>query len=337
MRLTVIEGKTERASFQRGLEAQVKSALQSQGQRNIGYPGGNQNAELFSNGAGQLWAAFANLPDASIPRCWNAFGVYNTESRSQQIAVEINIPIQEASGQIAGFFARDPETEHVYLMHDGGIGGGKAGVGKEAFLTWSKITLEEALRSDGRVREGIIIGRVDTPDLPSRIWSFVQQVSDFKTAVRSGEFDTAAALADVDGWNDFKDEPTGRRRGTRSSKIDYVTYHGDVVRALRDKRQATCADDERVLNSRLIDLYVRCGAALTEVYEVKTSVDRQSIYTAIGQLMTHGPADGGSIKRVLALPPGQLAADLEHGLDALGITVQRFDVSGEKSPRVTLL
>lgn len=36
-------------------------------------------------------------------------------------------------------------------MHDGGIGGGKAGVGKEAFLTWSKITLEEALRSDGQL------------------------------------------------------------------------------------------------------------------------------------------------------------------------------------------
>lgn len=337
MLLTVVENRKERASLQRELEGQIKIALQSQGQRNIGYPGGNQNAELFSNGGGQLWAAFANLPDASIPRLWNAFGVYNADSRSQQITVEINIPIDEASGQIAGFFARDTETGHVYLMHDGGIGGGKAGVGKQAFLARSKTKLQKVLRSDGRVREGIIIGRVDTPDLPSRIWSFVQQVSDFKAAVRSGEFDSATALADVDDWNDFKDEPTGRRRGTRSSTIDYVTYHGDVVRALRDKRQTACADDERVLNSRLIDLYVRCGAALTEVYEVKTSVDRQSIYTAIGQLMTHGPADATSIKRVLALPPGQLAADLEHSLDALNITVQRFDVIGGKSPRVKLL
>lgn len=337
MSLVAVEDKRGRAAGQQELEAQVKGALESRGQRNIGFPGGNKNAELFTNGEGGLWAAFANLPEAGIPRRWNVFGVYDAHSRSQQITVEINIPTDEALGRIAGFFAKDADTGHVYLMHDGGIGGGRAGVGREAFLAQSKSSLEPVTCSDGRIREGIIVGRVDMPDLASRIWTFVQQVSEFKAAVRRGDFDSPRARADVGEWDDFKNESSGRRKGRRRSKIDYITYHGDVVRALRDERQATCGTDERVLNSRLIDLYVRCGSMLTEVYEVKTEIGRQFIYTAIGQLMTHGPADTTGIKRILAIPPGELATDLKRSLSALGIMVRRFDVTEGETPCVTLL
>lgn len=337
MLLVAVEDKKERAAGQKELEAQIKRALTSRGRHNIGYPGGNSNLELFANGGGEMWAAFDNLTDAHIPRRWNAFGVYDEDRSSQQITVEINIPSEEDSGRIAGFLARDADTGHVYLMHDGGIGGGKAGVGREAFLAQSKSSLEEVARADGRTRAGIIVGRVDTPDLPSRIWSFVQQVSEFKAAVRRGDLDSPRAQAELGEWDDFRDEGSGRREGRRRSKIDYITYHGDVVRALRDERDATCGTDERVLNSRLVDLYVRRGPTLTEVYEVKTEVGRQSLYTAIGQLMTHGPADGGDIKRVLAIPPGDLPADIQRSLAALGIVVRRFDVTDSDPPRVTLL
>jgi hypothetical protein len=336
MLLIAVDGKQELAAGQRDLEAQIRCALKSRGLHDIGYPGGNQDAQLFTNGSGQLWAAFAHLPAAHIPRRWNAFGVYSGDGRSQQITVEINIPTDEASGRIAGFFAKDADTGHVYLMHDGGIGGGKAGVGRGAFLAQSKSSLKRVTRSDGRIREGIIVGRVDTPDLPSRIWNFVQQVSEFKAAVRRGDFDNPRTRADLAEWDDFKDESPGRRQGRRRSKIDYITYHGDVVRALRDERQATCGADERVLNSRLIDLYVRCGSMLTEVYEVKTEIGRQSIYTAIGQLMTHGPVDAAGIKRILAIPPGELAADLKRSLSALGIVIRRFDITEGDTPCVTL-
>lgn len=337
MLLVAVEDKKERAAGQKALEAQIKSALKSRGRHNIGYPGGNSDLELFANGSGELWAAFDNLTDAQVPRRWNAFGVYDADRHSQQITVEINIPTEADSGRIAGFFARDADTGHIYLMHDGGIGGGKPGVGREAFLAKSTSSLEQVARSDGRIREGIIVGRVDTPDLPSRIWSFVQQVNEFKAAVRRGDLDSPSAQAEVGEWDDYRDEGSGRRQGKRRSKIDYITYHGDVVRALRDERQTTCGVDERVLNSRLIDLYVKCGPTLSEVYEVKTEIGRQSIYTAIGQLMTHGPADGGDIKRFLAIPPGELAPDLRRSLAALDIVVRRFDVTEGDAPQVTLL
>lgn len=71
---------------------------------------------------------------------------------------------------------------------------------------------------------------------------------------------------------------------------------------------------------------------LTEVYKAKTETGRQSIYTALGQLMIHGPANEGEIKRVLAIPPGELAADIQHSLAALGIVVRRFDITGREVP-----
>lgn len=335
--LTVVESKPDRARLQRQLEAQIKNNLQNRGDHNIGFPGGNANADLYSNGHGQLWAAFDNLSDAAIPKRWNAFGIYNSDTRSQEIAVEINIPTDVPSGRIAGFFAKDIATGHEYLMHGGRIGGGKPGVGKQAFLTHSKLQLYNAEQPDSASREGIIIGRIDQSDLTSRIWSFVQQVSEFKKAVRNGAFDSPEAKAAVQEWDSYKDEATGRRQGNRKSVIDYITYHGDVVRKLRDVREAQCGASERVLNSQLIDLYVKCADEITEVYEVKTSVNRQSIYTAIGQLMTHGPADRPSVKRILALPPGEIARDLERCLSALGITIQRYDITDDVEPQITLI
>jgi hypothetical protein len=89
----------------------------------------------------------------------------------------------------------------------------------------------------------------------------------------------------------YNREHSGRKSGARSSEIDYISRHGDVVDALREARLAKKTSNEIVPNSRLIDLYVKKGGALTEVYEVKTDTSRQSLYCAIGQLMVH--SEGG--------------------------------------------
>ena len=73
------------------------------------------------------------------------------------------------------------------------------------------------------------------------------------------------------------------------------------------------------------------------MYEVKTEVGRQALYTAIGHLMTHGPVDRGDIKRALAIPTGELPADIQRSLAALGILVRRFDLTEGDAPRVTLI
>lgn len=333
--LLIVEDAGKKRAAQKALEASVRQHLTDQGVRNIGFPSGNVDERLYANGLGELWAAFGKVDDAAIPRRWNAFGVFDPKRHAQIITVEINIPTTSNSARVAGFFARDPATDEVYLMHDGSIGGGKAGVGRSAFLAWSKATLEDVSRDDND-RAGIVIGRVDSNDMAARLWRFVQLVKGFKDAVARGELDNPDVRQAIAEWENFKSEGSGRRQGRRRSGIDYISYHGDIVERLFEERQARCADCERVLNSKLVDLYVREGESMTEIYEIKTSVDRQSIYTAIGQLISHSADAAPGIKRTLVLPEGPIPPDLEKSLASLSIALRRFSISSGKSPKITL-
>lgn len=247
--LVMVENASKKRAAQKVMEASIRRQLADQGIRNIGFPSGNVDERLYSNGSGTLWAAFSNMEEAAIPRRWNAFGVFDSKRHAQIITVEINIPTTSNSAMVAGFFARDPATEEVYLMHDGSIGGGKAGVGRSEFLSWSKAALEDVSRANEEDRAGIVIGRIDSDDIAGRLWRFVQLVKDFKDAVARGELSDPKMQQAASEWESFKSEGSGRRRGQRRTKIDYISYHGDVVELLFEERCSLCADDERVLNS----------------------------------------------------------------------------------------
>lgn len=335
--LVLVEGKSEKAAAQKAMEASVTGHLSRIGKRNIGFPSGNVDEVIHANGDGTLWAAFSKASDAKIPRRWNAFGVFDSKRHAQTITVEINVPTTSNSASVAGFYARDRSTGAIYLMHDGSVGGGKKGVGRGAFMSWSDRELVDVERSGGGPRSGIVIGRVDDLDLAGRIWNFVRKVRDFKDAVRNGDLDTEAARRRISEWDEFRDEASGRRKGRRRAEIDYVSYHGDVVKALRDEREAVAADGERVLNSTLIDLMVKTSGRMTEIVEVKTDCGRQSLYTAIGQLMTHSVGAGPGIVRTLVVPEGDLPEGLSACFDELGIALRRFRLTAAPDRKVILI
>lgn len=282
--LRLIESETAKSKAQSLLEGKLKQSLTSQGTRNVGFPGGNLDIKVYANRSGELWAAFGRADGRAIPSYWNAFGVFNPEAGSQSITVEINVARESNSAQVAGFFAEDTETGEIFLMHSGKIGGGKEGIGRSAFLVWSKSTLFEVAGSNA-ARPGIAIANLHRDDVAERIWRFVRLVSAFKEAT-SNDDGLSSELAER--GQRYSQEFSGLKKGSRKTKIEYLTYHGDVVEALYQERVARKSDDESVANSLLVDLYVSKGGRWTEVFEVKTSDSRQLIYTAIGQLITHG-------------------------------------------------
>ncbi len=335
--LILVEDAVDKRAAQRNVERVVKVSLPSQGVRNIGFPGGNTDETIYSRGEGELWCAFGLAEDAKISRRWNAFGVYEGSRHAQIITVEINVPTTTNSASVAGFFARDPATEAVYLLHDGSVGGGKPGVGRSEFLIWSGRELMEVERSSGKPREGILIGRVDSSDLPSRIWRYVQSVRAFKDAVDRGELDNDATRKRVAEWDEYRKEKSGRRRGSRRTEIDYFSYHGDVVDLLKFECEDRKAPHEQVLNSPLIDLFLQSSNTMTEIYEVKTSLDRQSLYTAVGQLITHSVSVAAGVKRILVVPEGDLPDDLRKCIESLDIEVRRFRLKSGVERKVVLL
>lgn len=332
----LVEDKAAKRAYQRKLEVSVRARLKPRGVRNIGFPSGNRDEIVHAAGEGGLWSAFGDAEDAKIPRWWNAFGVFAGGRSAQSITVEINIPTNSNSAAVAGFFAQDPSSEAVYLMHDGGVGGGKSGVGRTAFLAWSGRRLTPVSRSGSDEREGIVVGRVGSPDLADRIWKYVLEVRAFKDAVAAGALETPAMKRRLAEWDQYRHEGSGRRHGVRTSQIDYFSYHGDVVHAVWMERSARKIRHEIVTRSPLVDLLVRKRDTVTEVYEFKTALDRQSLYTAIGQVLTHFAASDGAL-RTLVLPEGDLPADVRQCLDHHGIAVRRFRLEGRPEKRTVVL
>lgn len=334
--LIQIEDKAEKLRAQRDFESQIQRYLPSMGVRNIGFPGGNMDLEIFSRGEGELWSGSYDADDASIARYWNGFGIFSKDRRTQLITVEINVPTVSNGAQVSGLFGKDSESGVVYLLHDGGVGGGRKGIGKGAFFSWSRLMPVEVQRADGTIRQAIPIAAINAPDLVARLTKFVKTVANFKEAA-VGEFALSPSLVDsVAEWDRYLAEASGERRGIRNSEINFVTRHGDVVEALRIEREGIGNPNENVANSPLIDLYVRRDGVITELYEVKTSTDRQCLYTAIGQLMTHCGNGASQPSKTLVIPEGDIPADLADCLERLNIRLRRFRINSTKKPEIVL-
>ncbi|MBF0372851.1 MAG: hypothetical protein HQL39_05465 [Alphaproteobacteria bacterium] len=334
--LKLVHETSEKMRAQAALARALKIALNDQGSRNVGFQGDNRDLTVYSSGKGKLWAGFDVIKDTADPRYWNAFGVYQPDRSAQMITVEINIPIDSDSRRVAGFFAEDTDSGDIYLMHSGKVGGGRPGIGKSAFLVWSKAELLDVSEPEGGVRKGIKVGRLATDDLAERIWAFVERVANFKDSVVAGVLDEPDFRRRVEEF--YSKEFSGNKKGKRNASFEYYTYHGDIVQAIYEEITARLAPDESIFNSTFVDLSVRRAGAVSELYEVKTSVSRQVLYTAIGQLLTHAATYGNEVTKCLVVPDDEpIALDQERAMAVLGIQVRRFHLVGRGRKRTVQL
>jgi hypothetical protein len=327
--LILVESQEEKVQAHNTFEANLKKAWPKHEARVVAWR--PDSVELTIHHNGKIWfGSRTPNPDDTTPRYWDPFGEYR-DSGNLQIAVEINVPTDSNTKRVSGFYARDIETGNVYLMHDGGVGGGQKGVGKEQFLWWSKAGLMPVINAEGDKRLGIIVAPIDASTRSSDVSRFVQTAIDFKLAVKTGETDSPQAREEQRTFQDYYDEFAGKKRRRRVEEIEYISRHGDIVRALRDWRVAK--SNENVVKNAYIDLGIRTGDVLTEIYEVKTSCDRQTLYSAIGQIFVHDDSPINVCQRFLVLPDGdQIPDDVTHALKRAGIALLRFQFEGDKSP-----
>jgi hypothetical protein len=337
--LVYVSAKNEKKAAQAQLKNNLESVLENEGILNIGFPGGNVNSRVFAFGHDQLWYTFRRLSsrEVAVPRYWNAFGTfYANHGQALTINVEINIASDTNTKQVAGFFAKDSETGAIFLMHTGKIGGGRPGVGKGAFLVQSKATLISVDVENGLARNGILIGRLDDPYLSGHIWRFVQSVKRFKVAAVNGELETQEFQDAVKDFEHYNPEFSGKKKGSRKHTLEYDSHHGNVVDTLHKERSARATKGEIISNDGFVDLKVKINGYATEIYEVKTSLQRQILYTAIGQLLTHSitAAKSRPITKFLVVPDyEQLPSDLAKAIDMLGIQIRKFKLVGTPKNR----
>ncbi len=327
----LIESKEEIAKAQRQLETTIQREFVRTDVKNIGYPSGRiKDATVYTND--EYWFQSDDLSGSAQPNPsrLNLFGRFRKE-RDLQISVQFNIPYDGSNRRLAGFFARDSETGSIYLFHSGGVGGGKKGVGKNAFLNWSPYRLEEVLESAGSKRRGILVMPIDARAATPPLILYIKKIDQFKELVRSGAIDTPELQRRGKIYDDVYPEPRGRRKGRRAENIDYLSRHGEVIDALHEwRRSCPLPKDGRLVKDVLIDLGVMVADDLTEVFEAKTSTARSDVYSAIGQLMVHGFSN--KCRRVIVLPNDErIAPDLLSALQRLGIQLIRFTLNDFKA------
>ena len=241
-------------------------------------------------------------------RHWNSYGAYRPEG-NLVISVEINIPIENNTRRVSGFFARDRSSGTIYLMHDGGVGGGRKGIGRDAFLE-AISARPQRVATSADVRMGLIVAPLEERHFEAGLSGYLSKVIAFKAAVAEGRLmPRVHGLNDGIGYSDYFKEFSGNKSGG-GNRFTYESRHGDVVHALVDWVRSNGIAG-KIRKSVLVDLIVLHQDGLTALFEVKSSVDRQSLYTAIGQLMVHS-AKTASVQRYLVIPQENIPNDIRN-------------------------
>lgn len=287
--LILLEEQAAKNAAQAALEKSLKSYLPYQGEKAVGFQGGNKIESLYSHGEGQLWCVLTTVDDVPIPRTWNAFGIYQAKRRMQSITVEINIPTENNSAQVAGFFAKDLSTDRVCLMHNGRIGGGKLGIGQKAFLSQSLVALKEVSVANGTSRLGIAIGFVDDPDLANKISRFVKIVQDFK---ENGLEIQPDLPVQTEGWKSLLYMASQAEQTAKSS-------NGQIVGSVRKNKEMPISrqDLERHLGALLELQQSRCAITGIALQFIGASTDFARL-ASLDRIDSNGPYDVGNLQIV---------------------------------------
>ena len=162
---------------QKYLSDQLKNQLPAASSITVGFQGGNKRGEAKHDD--NLW--FFLYCGYIGNRYWNAFGLKLNKNKNNHIVVEINSPVEGINRRIGGIFAEDGQGIK-YLLHRGKIGGGRPGIGKNAFMKWFKGQGGKTIRlNDGdQINEAIIITALNDRHLVRNITYFVKQVAKFK-------------------------------------------------------------------------------------------------------------------------------------------------------------
>lgn len=144
--LFTIDDEAQVSRCQQILERRLHKILPRRVFHNFGHLGlSYKKKEVLTDG--DLWY-FGQLSGEPSPnRYWNAFGFLYSSHQPANIVVEINFPLQGVNRRISGVFAQDLGDRKTIILHRGGIGGGRFGIGKRAFLDWV------SQRSPGRLVE----------------------------------------------------------------------------------------------------------------------------------------------------------------------------------------
>ncbi|MDN3238045.1 hypothetical protein QWJ10_22885 [Pseudomonas sp. WAC2] len=228
-----------------------------------------------------------------------------------ELAVQLNFPNELYKRLYAGTFVRDRAGE-IFLAYRGRLTKGKAGLRKNLVLAQFSNSVDA--QDGNQTNRVILIAGLDEPDMIDKLFAFAQEAREVATRVASinAEADSSpgsgggkggsAELDSMMALSVYFDEFSGKSNITPPATTGRrVVEHGAIVAALAK----ILGSGANLQKNQAIDL-AAIYESRTDLYEVKTSADTQSVYTAVGQLLIHGEGIktllGQPVRRFLVLP-----------------------------------
>ena len=219
MNYTQMTGQRESPAAFRTVKQVLRAGSRSFS-RTVGFQGRSLTQIVYWHNKYGFWSIAD--PNMTEDRFWIAFGTQDaskySERTSLSITCETNVPKVGIDGRCGGAFYQ--KGTRIYLCHNGRVGGGRAGIGKKAFLSWY------ADRFGITGPPGIIVGEL--PGSEARFLSetakFVHAVEQFKGEVKAPrtvdeELDLDADTAQDEGEFDPRGNKSDRERALRSINI----------------------------------------------------------------------------------------------------------------------
>jgi hypothetical protein len=310
-----IEGKAE---VKKAFEA-LKSKLHRGKKFNVvvGHQGDSYPRDIFWHNNYNIWTlASANQENGHF---WIPFGWKKPKLRgSNDIVVEINPPKRGRNLRCGGLFVKDVQG-NIFLAHTGKIGGGRAGIGKKAFRSYTRLANWENVDfKDGRKVEVVVIGNIAKPTLLSALSDYVSEVFLFKHSPKTE--DTAK------NNGDFTPESVFTKKYQINRTIAPERLHGIVVETLASHYEK---NGNNVANDRNRDLFLLSGKKMTHLFEIKTDLSSTTLYCGVGQLLLNGKQliDKPNLYLVV---PGEPENNLNKILNGIGIQIVSYKWKSKK-------
>lgn len=337
-----IEDVEELHRLSKKLTRKIAGQAALRAEKTIGYPSGRFDTYVhFAEREGENVIWWAAHPSEDGEASINLIGRGDPHGRDYLlIDLQFNVPIRSFRRSHGGAFVRDVESGAIYLAHRGIVTRGKSRVHKDRLLAETSATTTQVHCSAGTI-EVFLVSAVESDSLLDDISIFAQEIRRAAAAVMDEEADGHTREAIPNGEKNLDDqigeyfeEFSGRRRLPAREAAVVLVRHGGVVRQLADAVKHLGS----LRKSKLVDLAIVAGDC-AYVFEVKTSVDTTSIYTAVGQLCVHALPMAklfgvNKVRRIMVIP-GAPSKRIRDGLfELVGIEILSYSWTGKKRTSV---
>lgn len=332
MNLEIITSKPEILKLHTALEKLMrKNAEKKKRQLSFSSRGGGRRTEVSNFPDNNIW--WVGFLGKYKNKFINLFGTNPDFQRNNNILIQVNYQIEFKNFNDAAVWAKSP-TGKVYLLHSGKMGGGVKGISIE-----NVDNIYAGRRCDayhnGKAKEYYIVCEITSPRAFNQVMSFVKEIERVKSILKSANETETVSVAKSTGkklliLKKYTPEHWGKRKAYfNKGKVESVTNHGEVVHTLKEILENEMGFNGMCVNNKYIDLGLEKKNKPIAIFEIKTSVRTQALYTAVGQLMLHAYNSKTEPKKFIVMPD-DLDKEIEKDLKVLGITTIRFQITKNK-------